>query len=436
MVLIIALVLTMAATAFMVLSNVETRALNYKTAVVRAELVTDSGLSHAIAVINKVTENLNANPNLIATPDGIWDTSTNALATGNLGLSWATDFQNPSGREVIRASEFDPYGTDEYTSGATTFTTKGTIFTIQITGKTSGDYAVLIADMDGRLHTNYSTWGLGDTSLRAGIYNHVSGGVIDSAAAGMDTILSHPWHAFGEFSAACKQLTTPVNVAPLHPYLTPYPVNAAPSRININTARVRTIEAIIDQIPSLDATAKSKVVTQLVAERPFKGRRELETAIEKLGPTLIVGLGPPRSGDLTEKQFNNVLNSLNSSSNPSNMSIFSKTANYSLGDPAIATEAAGDIYEFDFDPNPPLVPPILYSNTGGENDSPGSDTTWGCEVQFKSRYYEILVLGRGWRLGSNPDAGRGRAAERLLWAIYDSQDKKVIWRRWLFPADR
>jgi hypothetical protein len=435
MVLVIALVLTMGATAFMVLSNVETRALNYKTAVVRAELTADSGLSHAIAVINKVTDNLNANPNLVATPDGIWDTDTNALATGDLGLSWASYFQNPSERFVIPTAEFDPYGMDEYTLGATTFTTKVAVFHIQTAGKDSGDYAVLIADMDGRLHTNYTTWGLGDTSLRAGIYNHISGGVIDSAAAGMDTLLTHPWHAFGEFSAACKQLASPVDIAPLRPYLTPYPVNAAPSRININTARVRTIEAIVDQIPSLDATAKTKVVTQLVAERPFKGRRELETAIEKLGPTLVVGLGPPRSGDLTEKQFNDVLNSLNSSGNPSNMSIFSKSANYSLGDPATATEAAGDVYEFDFDPNPPLIPPVLYANTGGDHTS-DSDTTWGCEVQFMSRYYEILVLGRGWRLGSDPDAGRGRAAERLLWAIYDSQDKKVIWRRWLFPADR
>ena len=92
-------------------------------------------------------------------------------------------------------------------------------------------------------------------------------------------------------------------------------------------------------------------------------------------------------------------------------------------------------YEVKFNPVPPPTPPQTFAYAGGLPDS-NIKKSWGAEIVFKSRFYEILVLGKGWpiKLGTHPE--RGHTAGRLLWAIYDSQDKKVIWRRWLFPADR
>ncbi|HHN46265.1 MAG TPA: hypothetical protein ENN09_02385 [Planctomycetes bacterium] len=432
MVLVIALVLTMAATAFMVLANMETHALNYRSAAVRAELAAHSGLYHAVAVINKVTAEIAAEPRYVATPDGMWDTGADPPV---LDADWGWGGYFSGTVEVVSREDFDPYGDEDYGNGVAVRSNERARIdvTVEVDGPKTADYAVLIADMDGRLPANPGKWTLAAGADYKEIYRVVTdalglSGKLDELAGDAS---SPSWRAFGELAAACKLSSE--EAAALRPYVTPY-FTTAPERprVNINTARARTIEALLAQIPSLDGAARDAIVTKLVSARPFRGRRELEAAIEELAPPHeVVGKGSVGSGVLSEMQFNDLLNSLNSSDNPSNASIFSNDADYTAGDPASAVEGSGGVYEFDFDPDPPPVPPVLYSQTGGEHTS-SSDVTWGCEVIFRSRFYEILVLARGWRL----EDGRGRAAERLLWAGYDAENGKVLWRRWLFPADR
>ncbi|MBN1808690.1 MAG: hypothetical protein JW909_06445 [Planctomycetes bacterium] len=455
MVLIVALVLTMAATAFMVLANVETRALNYKAVATRTELVAESGLSHAIAVINEVHENLADDANLVATPDGVWDMDPAPGALDAAALSWATFFRDGAEeREVVPKEVFNAYGDEDYGDGTKARDNKATVFEITQDNefgqaKVVADYCVLVCDMDGRMHVNPDFW-----MKEGGVQAKKILEVITDA---LTPVYSPPtvnkligdagsatWHSFGELAAYCSLDTEQTDA--LRPYMTPYPVidlATTPPRLNVNTARRLTMEAILEEIPSLGDAERTAVAEKLTSARPFRDRRSLERALEELAPEhQVVGEGANvGTGDITEKQFNDVLNSLNSAGNPDAASIFSNDADYTAGDPAAAIEGAGGVYEFDFNPytppDPEPVPPHAppYANTGGEKTR-DSDTTWGCEVVFTSRFYEILVLGRGWRLGSDPDAGRGRALQRLLWAVYDAQDKKVVWKRWLLPSDR
>ena len=51
--------------------------------------------------------------------------------------------------------------------------------------------------------------------------------------------------------------------------------------------------------------------------------------------------------------------------------------------------------------------------------------TWSTGLKFRSRFFHIYVIGRGW----NENVGEPAGVKRLH-AVYDSQEARTVWLRW------
>jgi hypothetical protein len=214
--------------------------------------------------------------------------------------------------------------------------------------------------------------------------------------------------------------------------------------INLNTVRQDGLVAMLQRIKSFEDAEdpghspqdKAEVLAgELIALRPFADRHEFEDAVRRYaGDDAVANLGPdtiaddPYENHLTERQFNDVLNS--------------------CAGPLTASESAYDepstpgTYSFDgWEPFSGEKPGP--SQTGGDHTDPATgdltnDTgewshniTWSTELKFESRFFHIYVLGRGW---SGEPAGEARCH-----AIYDAAPAgggagRIIWLRWNLSA--
>lgn len=413
LVLLVASVLMIAAAAFITMSLTEAKALGYRVAERQAMLSAQSGLEHAIAVIEETIPQ-EAGGSAAATPDGLWPLDSAGMKTPG-GLvptdGWAGFFASQGAGAIVTDEEEEPswmdhYGTDDYGNGAYSFYDKRATFALMLGPRTIGEYAVYVNDLDGRVHTAAEDFDLAPPATSQGLIDEVLDPLAFSSPAAQNAVKSELLSA-DPFMVSITELKARAgctwgDLREAIPFFTPYPVQSvAIPQININTTRRQTLRAMLFQIPSLknQDTEIDELVDLLAQQRPFGGRKALESVIyNHFKPKFDAA---PNEGEKkkVEKRFNDVLNSLN-------------------GTEASGYRPPGDttgVYQYDLEDS---------DFTGGEHTS-DSDVTWGGEAKFSSRFYRIVVLGRGWRKGS----GRSRTVRRWLEAVYDAADDKIIWQR-------
>lgn len=419
MVLIIAGILVVAATAFLVLAGTESRALGYRTAERQALFACYSGLEHGKAVIEATVaaEWSGSNPSgILVTPNGLWssnpDGSRNAFGAAGAWPSggWVHFFETAGAGAAVQPAEEDKvewlyhYGGDDYGNGPAAFFAGRPTHNITAGGLTVGEYAVYICELDGRVHTNpgYFTLGAGATAIKL-VEDLTDGlGLTNQQQNDLEGGGFGEYAAFGELKTECAlgwdQLLAVI------PFFTPYPVgNLAKHYVNLNTARTNTLKALLAQVPSLktEAATLDALVQEIATKRPFGSRKALEKVIYDFFKPRFDAAPNVGEKKKVERQFNDTLNSFNGQGNPD------ATSDYL---------AAGSwVYEYDLE---------NLALTGGDN-SLAQDVTWACELKFNSRFFRIVVLGRGWRIGE----GRSRTVRRWLEAIYDTAGGKIIWQR-------
>ena len=117
---------------------------------------------------------------------------------------------------------------------------------------------------------------------------------------------------------------------------------------------------------------------------------------------------PDGAGNLTERQFNDFLNSAAAGADPD--------------ESAFDEPLAPGVYSFDgWEPFADGVGP---AQTGGSRTN-ASGVTWSTELKFRSRFFHVYVIGRGW----NENVGEPSGVKRLH-AVYDSDKERVVWMRW------
>jgi hypothetical protein len=219
--------------------------------------------------------------------------------------------------------------------------------------------------------------------------------------------------------------------------------------VNVNTAPEALLIEILRRPLRLEenestgrSDAKAEALAEVIcARRPFANRHELEDLVfrfvghQRLDRSLISW---PDNGaleqlsslatPLTERQFNDVLNSFSGVLSDDDSAFDEPDA---IGNPGV--------YSFDgWEPYNDLVGP---SQTGGDCSdwagllaSDASDArdnvTWATELAFRSRFFHIYVVGRGWHEATSDAVGVKR-----LHAIYDSAPPgggpgRIVWLRW------
>jgi hypothetical protein len=278
----------------------------------------------------------------------------------------------------------------------------------------SSDYFVAVADLDGKLRVNPKNWSTliaGDDPVNLAKLQDMLRCCLSADVASEVRDHTQDIWSIGAMRAAYN----PANAAEmteLESFLTPYPrrlaelipANGRPP-VNVNTARREVLKAIVRNVPGFDGTMTDEVADKLVEKRPFANRQAMETALLELGSPLWPDPCKGVDAVLTEKQLNDLLNSLaGDNSLPGNASNFD--------------DADNGVYKFDFDGNPPV----------GEHESDDSSATWGTEAKFSSRFFHIYVMGRTFA-GLEPDR---ILALRRLHAVYDTHERRVLWSRWHF----
>jgi hypothetical protein len=121
---------------------------------------------------------------------------------------------------------------------------------------------------------------------------------------------------------------------------------------------------------------------------------------------------PDSAGNLTERQFNDFLNSAAPGTGAG-----ADPDGSAFDDPLVP-----GVYAFDgWEPHADGVGP---SQTGGSRTN-GSGVTWSTELKFRSRFFHVYVIGRGW----NENVAEPVGVKRLH-AVYDSLTKRTVWMRW------
>ncbi len=410
--LVIAAVLALLATAFIITARTERRAAVNTLYGAQAEAACRAGLASAIYQIELSADTYAVTPqHLPAWHSHFFDASGPDLCLDMLsGKQWVEHYDASLADAGMTAKEVSLVPTTPFKRQ------KGF----------SAKYYVAVADLDGKLHCNprFLSNLLTDPQTDGMV---AALGLPASAEAALSTDATANW-SLGQLrtkliaAGITDDSGTSENELNLgEKFFTTYPrvldfsggkgaISAELGRININTARKEVLKAILSQISALAAGHDSALADYLAAKRPFANRRKLEDAIYDVGPAGTKDL-PTTADRLSERELNNILNSLNGNYS----SIYATDGNVTA-----ETEGTSGMYKLEFDAG------VLKTQDQGATDATTFADTWGTEVKFTSRFFHIYTLGR--TLAEN-----GRVvAERRMHAIYDSETNKVLWLRWNF----
>jgi len=412
--------LALLGTAFVVFVRVESRAATNSLRGLQAEAACQVGLAQAIYQIENTWQNCYRLDSAGGWHGYFLDTS--AGAPDLCPDTWVQHYDETQEGRQMTARKYTLERVDEHPASS------GTVKHLKRTRGFKSEYFIAVADLDGKLRVNPSKW---DTlissdsnklkSMNRTWLDSIEPFASDSAraeavAASLATHNTQIW-SLGRLRPDLG-LASVAEASAIESFMTVYPRKLSDlvpptdrPAVNVNTARRKTLEAIVLNVPGL--TMKAAAVAQkLVTHRPYPDRKAMESALDDLAPS------PVGDGTLTEQQFNDLLNSL-AGANSEAASDYDRP-----GDPS-------GVYEYDFDPNPPGSPPAV---TGGVRTvaHPATGTaadTWGTEVKFTSRFFHIYVLGR-----TVADIEPRTLSERRLHAVYDALRRKVLWQRWNFDT--
>jgi len=158
--------LAIAGTAFVMVMGQESKAASSALHLSQAELAARSGLEHAVAVIDKSLANVSASTWLVVTPDGVLKsdgtfTSTEATMDGG----WHRYFESGTADQIADwVSHYN--GNEVYGASATlSHEMRGRKIDLKWINPVPpnveikrGEYAVCVADLDGKLHANIARW--------------------------------------------------------------------------------------------------------------------------------------------------------------------------------------------------------------------------------------------------------------------------------------
>jgi len=154
--------LAIAGTAFVMVMGQESKAASSTLYLAQAELAARSGLEHAIGVIDKSLAKLEAGDWLVVTPDGALanDGVTFTSTEGSMDAGWHRYFESGTADPV--ASWVSHYNGTE-TFGVTPSMThemrgRACKFPSPDPWSQRGEYAVCVADLDGKLHASIARW--------------------------------------------------------------------------------------------------------------------------------------------------------------------------------------------------------------------------------------------------------------------------------------
>lgn len=445
MAIVIAAVLAVVATAFIVTVRVEHKAATNALRGLQAEAACRAGLAAAVGRI-ALCYSLEQTANAVYSVDtlGSWHEyfySDNAdkpdFCQDLCPDTWVAHYDATFAKRGMKGKRFLMPVADAGDPAAALKRQKG--FT--------AEYYVAVADLGGKLHVNPGRWDAkeqtpGDLKLLTELWakpllldsheNEIISGMIDLNAA--------KFYSIGELISryANSKPGDPITRAEanvLEGCLRVHPLGDALDQaadekwqwraININTAKKQTIEAILSQVPALKAAGHvADLATYLDTMRKtklFAGRRALEDAIYDIAPA---GANKLPSGEkLSEKELNDVLNSLNYKE----PSIYASDGDVSADPKKSGTSG---VYEVKFKEDPPGTW-SYEAQSGGEKTSDQASATWGTEVKFASRFFHIYVLGRTTDAAGTEGVDKPRRvmAERRLHAVYDARDRKVLWQR-------
>ncbi|HOX07785.1 MAG TPA: hypothetical protein PK280_15400 [Planctomycetota bacterium] len=403
--LVIAAVLALMATAFLITTQVEGQAAANTLRGGQAEAACRAGLAAAIYRV-EISAGLYA-----ADPGHLPD--------------WHSHFFNAAGPDLCPPSWVDHYGTS-FTNGAMVARefelTPGDKLKSQKGFRAK--YYVAVADLDGKLHCNPAS--IANLLDGAGTQSMLAAMGLSAGAVAVIAGDHHPRRAPGELRLPLVPVVPAAEWNDAEKFLTVYPRVTAPdplaagsislanSRVNVNTARIEVLAAILSQVPNLAAGHAAALATHLTGRRPFGGRGELEDALYAVGPAGALTL-PITADRLSETEFNNVLNSLNGTE----PSIYATD-----GDVPTRKTGNSGLYRVQFSGG------AYAGQASGTTDATGPGDCWGAEVKFTSRFFHVYVLGR-----TVSQEGSGRVlAERRLHAVYDAGAHKTLWLRWNFGA--
>jgi len=443
------------ASSFLFHVHTELRGADNAVEAAEAEMAARAGLAHAVAVVAEFYSGDYVD--YAVNPDGARATGTPAPAPvstpGGIAAGWHRYFEEDDSARGLVISDAERWVRHYERDTGPEHELRGRTFMLfDRTGpRTVGRYAVAVVDLDGKLHADPNLW---QTEIAA------DSGSLDGFLAPVTDALSlspesrvrlrgpsppatrEPCRTPAELAA--RVLLPPPTVTPtpgceifeprkkygIEGFFTTYPVVESPAPydpppVNVNTARWEVLECLLAEIPSLDTTARTAAVDEILVRRPFRDRAAFEAALAELAPEHEVvgqkrGVAPPATPPLTEEQFNDLLNSLNG---------VEPSLYVSDGDADAGTTGDSGEYEFDFDPIPlptPPAPPQL--NYGGESSlAPPRDATWGAPVKFSSRYFHIYVVAEA--LSPRGAEYIVRARKRLH-AIYDAGERRFLYFRW------
>lgn len=437
---VIAAVLAMLATAFIITARVEHKAATNALRGAQAEAACRAGLAAAIARIEmcRKLEQVSASVYGLDTP-GSWHEYFYSNNTGSpdycqdlcldasTGKRWVEHYDSTFTKPEMKAKKWPMPIAEGSDPAAALKRQKG--FT--------AEYYVAVADLDGKLHSNpkFIDNSFADADRDAKTLDMVNalGLTADPARTTLTNDDAANW-SFGQLRAklvaagvAQAEWNDAERVFTVYPRVTaPIPlvaksIKCADSQVNVNTARKEVLKAIVLNVPDFTANIADAVADKLTdkSKRPFATRKDMEMALVELGDASITnlpaGYAIKPGGVLDEKKLNDLLNSL-------------------AGDNSAAIDAS------DLDDDVPATPGLYHHDFNGDSrcdkdldytsDSPTA--TWGTEVKFTSRFYHIYVLARTLSGDSPPRV----TAERRLHAVYDADpsSRRVLWLRWNFAA--
>jgi len=243
-----------------------------------------------------------------------------------------------------------------------------------------------------------------------------SGALVPDAVIGQAVVFVESGEAYGVIDNTANSLVVRGDCsgepADARVMIAPRPavnVNTVPQALLAELIKpVRGFQGDVDAAGPVKAAALAKYLCE---RRPFAGRHEFEDAVFRVvANDDDTGAIEDLEGNLhlTERQFNDFLNSAASGIDPDQSA---------FDDPA-----APGVYEFDgWEPFGDLIGP---AQIGGSRTN-GSDVTWSTGLKFRSRFFHVYVIGRGW----NENVGEPVGVKRLH-AIYDSQEARTVWLRW------
>ena len=420
--------LAMMGTAFVMVARQESSAARNTLAATQAEMICRSGLSHAVAEIEYCRTKLpggSAEAWLAACPDGVLvdDTPTFNATDGDADSGWHRRFADPSGTDICWV---DHYGGEEFSTphGGGAHPSPCTSAWIDFPREAPdniGRYAVCVVDLDGKLYTSLQDWegDIEGTETAAACFDAWQGdGDVPDSPVIKTFLAATKMYSLGELVPTLELPALGDGDTWLRG-LTCYPVESAElPAVNVNTARESVLHAILSQVPSLKnpvgddkAGGLAAVVNAIIQGRPFANRGVLEEALVSLTRK------PGGSDEMSDRQFNDTLNSLNANLEPEDASIYDKD-----GDSQAPSTGNSGCYQMDFDKDDDgsMVP----SNTDGDATKPDNNVTWCTTVKFRSRFFQIHVRAQL----VHPDDG-SVISERSLQAVYDSEDGEIRYSR-------